>query len=102
MFRSLILLSLSTVAFAQTHQFRVGPIELVPGLRDRLALKQPAASQVAEGHTPVLTQQQPCSIPLLSMEIPKEMKFYLRKMHPSAKLSNGMPHARVAEPCQDR
>lgn len=106
MLRSLILISLSTVAFAQTHQFRVGPIELVPGLRDRLALKQPAATMAttaAAAHpAPVLTQQSPCSIPLVSMDIPKDVKFYLRKKHVSAPPVNSMPHARVAEACPER
>ena len=110
MFRSLILILLSTVAFAQTHQFRVGPIELVPGLRDRLALKQPAATMAttlattaAADHTaPVLTQQSPCAIPLVSMDIPKDVKFYLRKKHVAAPPINSMPHARVAEACPER
>ena len=106
MFRSLILISLSTVAFAQTHQFRVGPIELVPGLRDRLALKQPAATMAittaAVDSPPVVTQQSPCAIPLVSMDIPKDVKFYLRKKHVAAPPINSMPQARVAEACPER
>ena len=102
MFRSLLFLSLSTVAFGQTHQFRVGPIELVPGLRDRLALKQPAATQTAQHTAPILVQRPPCSIPILTMEIPKDVKFHLRQKHAPAQAGAGMPHARVAEVCPDR
>ena len=106
MFRSLMMLALSSVAFAQTHQFRVGPIELVPGLKDRLALKQPAPNMAttvaAEQTAPVLTKQSACAIPLLSMDIPKDVKFHLRKKHVSAAPINSMPYARVAEPCPER
>lgn len=102
MFRSLLVLLLSTVAFGQTHRFPVDHIELVPGLKDRIELKQPAATRAA-GHTlPVLVQRPPCSIPILTMEIPKDVKFHLRQKHPPAQALAGMPHARVAEVCPDR
>lgn len=105
MLRILSLSLLATAAFAQVPQSRWSSVQLVPGLRDRLALRTPAVNPAVPASRHQLIQEphltQPCSIPLLSMDIPKDVKFHLRHKKPPAQTRAQMPQANVAKACPE-